>query len=534
MIDRVFSRKILVIIILVILIYLPVLYGLKDAFIDDNGNITFKYILDVLSKPNIRRSIIFTTTQALLSAVLSLIIGFIAAVALILTNIPGERILRTYSLLVFMSPPMIVITGFTLLYGRNGLLSSIMPWLGFLGEGFWAIIAAHVFYNIPLTMNFIYSSITSMHKQYIDAIAMYSRGRILPVIQKIIIPVSIQSIVSSFILTYIYCFTSFAIPLTLGGIEYSTLEVYIYRYYKLSFNNHLAAAIALIQFTILLILVLVLLKTYSYYMVKGIPTGRYVTKPITTRSVKILFSCILYIIFIYLILPILVIPYYSFINPYTGDFSLEGYMKILNPFYETSVGITIARVYINTFYFASMTAVLSVILSLLIVYYGSDILDTVYLALLAISPLTLSLGLIRTYGLFFPTPFIIIFAHTIASLPLTIRIIRSGFIRIQRIHMDIARVFGERGIPFILRVLLPLIRPALITAIVFSIVISFGEFSATYFLSSSETITLSLLIYVFRGLRDWQASASAATILLFLSFIILLPIIRKGEGVEIR
>lgn len=528
-------QHIIILSILTLMIYLPVIYGLKDAFIDDHGVPTLRYLVEVLGKPNIRHSIYFTFTQASISTLLSVAIGFLVAVMMTLTSIPGERIIRTISFLVFMAPPMIVVTGFTLLYGRYGFLTSRIPGFIVFGEGFWAIITAHTYYNIPLAMNFIYTSLTGIQRQYVDVLTLFSRGRILGVIRRVILPASYRSIISSSIIIFIYCFTSFAIPLSLGGIRYSTLEVYIYRYYKLSFNTHFAAAIAFIQFLVLFVLVAILVYMNIFAGGKtGIPVGRFRIKPVISRGKHLLFMVSTYIVFIYLIAPLLVIPYYSFIDPYRGVFSVEGYLKMFNPNYVIPVGVSVSRIYINTIYFAFMTAILTLTLSTILVLYGSEIIDPLYLGLLAISPLTLSMGLLRTYSYTLPLPLLIIFAHTIVALPIALRILRSGYNRIQRIYFDIVKLFGEKGLPFLFKVLYPLMKPAIITLIVFSLVISIGEFSATYFLSSTDTLTLSLSIYAFRGVRDWQASASAATILLLFTTTLLLPIIKRGEGVEIR
>ena len=50
-------KAVIVLIIIAFLIYYPVICGLKDAFIDDNGRFTPKYILDIISRPNIINAI---------------------------------------------------------------------------------------------------------------------------------------------------------------------------------------------------------------------------------------------------------------------------------------------------------------------------------------------------------------------------------------------------------------------------------------------------------------------------------------------
>ena len=233
-------------------------------------------------------------------------------------------------------------------------------------------------------------------------------------------------------------------------------------------------------------------------------------------------------VFLYLYFPLLVIPYYALLNPYTSSFSLNGFSRVLSLSYDPGLGVVTGVIYINTFYYAFVTGVLAPLLASLLVFLGGEWVDTFFVSLLAVSPLTLSLGLVRTYG-FLPNPLLIIVSHTIASLPLVVRVLRVGVERVPRVFLEVARVLGERGLPLYARVFLPLMKPSYLVAISLSLVVSLGEFSATLFISTPSTTTLGIAVYRYRGVRDWRASAAAATILLSLTSIILLALSRRVE-----
>ena len=128
-----------------------------------------------------------------------------------------------------------------------------------------------------------------------------------------------------------------------------------------------------------------------------------------------------------------------------------------------------------------------------------------------------------------PPPILIILAHTYAAIPLVTRVLRIGFERIGRIYVDAARVLGEKGFTLYTRVIYPLMKPSYLVALSLALVVSLGEFGATFFLSTNKTITLAVAIYVYRGIRDWQASGATATLLLLLTSFILLSLSRKME-----
>ncbi len=500
-----------------IIIYLPVVNGLKDAFLSPDNRLTLNTILNTLSKSNIRRSLWITTVQATISTLIALFLGSTLAVVLISMNIPGEKLFHIVGFTAFMAPSMIVVTGFLDLYGEYGFLSNIIPGLGALGKGLTGIIAAHVFYNIPLSFSFVYSALIGVPREIIQTIALFSKGRTIYIIKKVIIPYISPAIISSGLIIFIYCFTSFAIPLSIGGIYYSTLEVYIYRYYKISFQPNTAAAIAFIQYLILQLIALVMISMYRREKISAAPIAMYKYPFKTSRKTYFLGVIYSYTILAYLLLPLIIIPIYGFINPYTHQLNTNAWINLLTPTYDPGIGVSMGQIYINTFYYALMTLILGVSISLFIAVASPRIVDVIYLSLLSISPLTLSYGLLRSYGGILPVPLIIILAHITATLPLATRLLRIGYYRIPRIILDSARVIGERGIPYIFRVLIPLMKVSLITASLLAVIVSIGEFSATYFIATSSYYTISPLIHVLRGLRKWGEADALATLLLIIT-----------------
>lgn len=502
------------------LIYAPALSGLAPG-------LSLAEIGKVLSQDFIRRAFIFSLTQASISSALATLIGGVAAVALTTISSRAASPIRALALLSFMAPPMIVVSGFTALYGRGGILSSAVPPLRALGEGFGGVVAAHVFYNIPLAMNLVYSTLVAVPRELVDAVRIYSGGRLWPVIKRVIIPYASPALIASYALTFIYCFASFAIPLTLGGPAYSTLEVYIYYFYRMLFDYEAAAATATVQLAVLAIATV--LFTLAYARLPPPPVGRRVVAVLPGRKyVRTVSFAVLAVVAAYLTLPLISVVIKSFLDPGNG-LTLRGYERVFSPVFDQAIGASGMRVVGNTLYFAVMTAVIAVSAGSFLAFIGGAVADALLTTLLAISPLTLAMGLLNMYGGFLPAPVLIIFAHTIAALPLVVKSLRLGFLRVGREIADAARVLGARGLFYFLRVVAPLSRGSYFVAAALAVVVSLGEFGATYLIARPEFYTLGIVIYSFRGVRDWPASYAASTVLLAMSATLLLLLSRRLE-----
>lgn len=85
--------------------------------------------------------------------------------------------------------------------------------------------------------------------------------------------------------------------------------------------------------------------------------------------------------------------------------------------------------------------------------------------------------------------------HTLIALPYAFLIVRSRLYLFDETLEDAAMTLGADRLTTFREVTLPLIAPAVITAMVLSFVISFGEFTATQFWVQRETTTVPVVIY---------------------------------------
>jgi thiamine transport system permease protein len=507
------------ILIVALIYYLPVFNGIKDAF-------SGLALTNVLENPAIYHSLKFTVEQATLSTILSILVGAPAGFALINTGNKTSRMIRTILLTVFMAPSMVVVMGFTSLYGENGLISSRIPLFTKLGEGFTGILAAHVFYNAPLIAIMVYSSIVSIPKDYWDLITTTASISSITLWRKIFFPYMIPGIISGGLLAFIYCFMSFAIPLNLGGPKYSTLEVNIYMYYKILQNDKIAASIALLQYIILLFIVAVIIKASSESAHAPLTT-RAETK--ISRTLRLVSGSYIGILLLYLIAPLAGSLFYSIYNPLTRQYTVSYYSHVLSAKYDPRLGIPPINTLLNSLYYAFMTVLLSLGIGTVLSIGRGRINDTLVVSLLAISPITLGLGLLRTIPPWIPVWVAIILAHTFAGLPLALRSIKMGLERVSRKYIEASLSLGETLWGTLFRVAIPISKHSYVTAAAFAAAISLGEFSATLFLRTVKTTTLAVAIYQYRSLRMFGEAYAASGVLLFLT-LLTIYIIARFEG----
>ena len=140
------------IVILALLFLIPLAFNLSYAFTDGG-----EAIMDVFSDPYTYRLLAFTLWESLLSAAVSIAAAIPLAAFFSSYSFPGRRAVLTLSGLSFTIPSILVVLGFVIWYGNNGVLNSLIGLLtGSEGPAvrilysFRAIILAHVYLNFPI------------------------------------------------------------------------------------------------------------------------------------------------------------------------------------------------------------------------------------------------------------------------------------------------------------------------------------------------------------------------------------------------
>ena len=121
----------------------------------------------------------------------------------------------------------------------------------------------------------------------------------------------------------------------------------------------------------------------------------------------------------------------------------------------------------------------------------------------------------------------LVIASCFYSLPFMVQPLQSGFESLNKNILEASFVSGKETFETILKVALPNIKPALLTAIIVTFAHTIGEFGVVLMIGGSipgETKVASLAIYEFVEILDYKAAHIYSALMLIISFVVLLSV----------
>ena len=526
---------------------LPLSFLMIAFFFPLSKILALTFNVDTLTVQNLQlayRVLAFTFYQAILSTLLTLLLGLPSAYLFARYDFRGKAFLRALTAVPFMLPTVVVAAAFNALLGSRGLLNTLLDPSGaaFSLHPFIAILLAHVFYNTTIIIRVVGNALSSLDPKM--AWAARSLGAdSFRLLRHIILPLLRPSILAAALLVFLFDFTSFGVILLLGESRFSTLEVEIYvRVLKLP-DLPLAALLSIIQ----LLCTLLFSILYSYLVTRNSPplaprsSRSNLRKPKTLRE-KIFVATFCLLLSAFFLLPLSSLPFRSLFRleadrgqrgeiqyGLTTDYYTELFVnRRSSVFYVPPV-----RAALNSLGYATATVALSLLLgfpaalALAKPTRLEKILDPFIMLPLGSSAVMLGLGFIISFGAWLTSPLLVPFAHTLVALPFVIRTLQPAIISIPERLRQAASSLGASPFEVWKNIDLPILRRATIAAGTFAFTISLGEFGATLLISRPEYPTIPVAIERFLsqpgGLNYGQAMAMA-TILMALTTISILLI----------
>lgn len=185
-----------------------------------------------------------TFLQATGSAFFSLIFGIWGALGLIHFSAPKYKLIRSVLEIICLAPNFLP-TIFILL----SLLSILEPYpIGLTG-----IIFIHSIINFGLVAVLLAGIIEKKIGKFSELALVEGASRV-SFMKKVFFPLLKADLIKLFFYVFAVCFTSFSIPLIIGGGKGTTIEVLIYENIRLNSNWGSAVALALLQSILILFL----------------------------------------------------------------------------------------------------------------------------------------------------------------------------------------------------------------------------------------------------------------------------------------
>jgi len=473
---------------------------------DADGTLT-----KLFTNPVYRHILWFTVWQAALSTLLTLFFALPGAWLFARCSFPGKRFIEAAMTIPFVMPTVVTAAAFRAMLGGGGLINEFcVHQLGFtappiaLDHTIFFFLLAHVFYNYSLITRMV-SGYWSGLDQRLAAAAQMLGASPRQTFLRVTLPLLMPAIASAALLTFIFCFTSFAIILILGGPAYSTLEVEIYRQTVQLFNLPMAASLSLMQiifnFALMWVHALLSRRTGVSFFNGTTSVGEHATS-LTRRffiAVNLLFIGVL------LLAPLLSLVVSSFSSG--SGFTLR-YYQALSVGHSSLFYAPPLSAMVNSFAIALTTTLIALPLGMISAEFlagtqgrAASLWDAIIMLPLATSAVTLGFGFIVTlnhWPLNLRDSFIMLpLAHSLVAFPFVVRSLLPTVRRIPASLRDAAALLGASPFTVFYRIELPLLRPALVVAAVFAFSISMGEFGATAFIARPQLPTLPLAIFRF-------------------------------------
>ncbi|UCH26378.1 MAG: iron ABC transporter permease [Trueperaceae bacterium] len=453
--------------------------------IDDLGA-----LLRAASNPYYRERLWFTTYQALLSTGLTVILALPAGLLLGRYDFAGKRLLRSALTIPFVMPTVVVAIGFLALMGPRGLI-------GFdLRGSFGIILFAHVFYNYAVVVRIVSSFLETLTPRLREAAALLGAGP-WRVLFRITLPLAWPAILAAATLVFIFCFTSFGVILILAPQPaFATLEIEIYRLTARLLQLDTAAVLVLAQ----LLVIALFARIYTRLQARlALPLASH-TLPLASPKgwAKLQLGLNISIAILLILSPLLALTYQAF-WPSGGLFpELKSFRSLADT--PRTIGFAGAgQAILNSLRFATASTLLALFVGFSFAYAvvraGWRWLDNLSLLPLATSAVTLGFGYLLVFPQLTVSAWGITLAHALIGFPFVTRALLPALRSLSPTLLQAARTLGASPTRILLRIELPLLLPAFITAASFAFAISMGEFGATLVITRPEYATLPMAIF---------------------------------------
>ena len=462
----------------------------------------------------------FTTWQAVVSTVLTLLVGLLPAYVLARYSFRGRRVLVAVTTVPFVLPTVVVGAAFLALLPQS--------WHGSAR----AMIVAHIFFNIAVVVRLVGSMITVIPHDLVGAARTLGASPIQAA-RLVLIPLLAPALWSAAAVIFLFSFTSFGVATLLGGPTNPTLEVEIARRATQLGDVGGAATLSALQLGLLAVVVVWATRGQrrSAFELKGAAGPR----PARTRGERVMVAGVSTAVVLAVGAPIVALVSRSF--DVGNGWSMSAWSKLGSAQIRPGVGLGVDPLASvgTSLRFAVVAAVIATVIGFLAATAINTsprlgkLLDAGLMLPLGTSAVTIGLGMLITFD---TAPvdwrarwWLIPLGHALVAVPFVVRALLSVLRSIPGDLRAAAATLGATPVRAWWHVDAAALRAPLLAGAGFSAAISLGEFGATTILTRSGRETLPIAIGRLLGRAGALPRAQAfamATILLALSTVVVM------------
>jgi len=515
-------------IIAIFLLY-PILMVFYESFFSE-GKFSLAYYGSFLSDPYYAKCFWNSLAASVVSVLTSSVVGIPMAYFLSRYRIPGKTLFMTISLIPMIVPPFVGAMAFVFLFGRYGTINLIlMDWLGVIKEpinfvyGLHGLIFLETLHLYPLMYLNSAAAMTQIDPA-LEETAEIQGVSGLKRFLTVTLPLATPGIAAGAFLTFIWVFSDWVTPMTLGLQEFLAPQAYsdLIQFMDIPrFQRGMVGCMIIALFSIVTLTGMrkyVSLKEYVSLSKGATREGRIIDASDLKRGLA--FSFCVAVALLSLLAPIwLTISSFAKVwklTPFPLEYNFDNFLFVLS---ETPTYI------VNSFRFSGVALVIDLILGLAIAFVlartqipGKDLMDGLVTMILAVPGIVVGIGYLRGFHRFVIPLIGDTLTHLWIIMPLIIAVrrvpyvVRSSYaslLQMDTAFEEASDILGASRLRTFFRIDLPLIVRGVFSGTLFSFVTGIQEVSSTMFLflPGWETMTIGTFILFQSGGRFGAAAA---------------------------
>lgn len=518
-------------------------------------------LLTTFADPDVQSAVWFTIWQAAVSTIVTLLIALPAAYVLYRKSFRGQQIYRAIITVPLVLPTIVVAIIFASFQKVHEMYSNIGMTCFAENKVYW-IIAAHVFINFAIAVRTIGGMWAGLDNAPEEAAELAGAGR-LRVFFSVSAPMLRPAIVSAAALLFLFCFTSYGVIVVLGGGQVNSIETQISIAALQFLDLPKASILALLQ-TAITLAAFAIGQRYArgatgLDQLADVEIGVGLDK----RDRPALWVTLAFVWGV-LVVPILLLVARAFDGP--NGLGFENFVNLATQGERELLNITVWQAAGNSLRNLIVALLISLPLGMLVSYLTSRrrsqsqrefgrspqtlqtparrlpslnrVLDSAFMLPMGVSSVVLGLGFLVTFGqepLAIRSSWVVLpLVQALIALPLIVRVLQPSLQSIEREQLEAAATSGATAWQIWWRLEVPLIAPALKTAVVFAVLVSVGEFGAASLLVAADQATLSTVLaqLISRpgGANYGMAMAMSALLVLLTVFLVSLAQLKFNAG----
>lgn len=550
---------IIIVALLTLFVFFPIIKLGSASFVGPDGFALGQFI-DRLSAPELWRLncfqgagrcgvVINTVVLGVLAALLSTLLGLALAMLVARTNFRLKKTLRAISILPIITPPFVVGVAIIVLFGRTGVLTQLGADIFDVRATRWVyglpgILMAQVLAFAPVTFLVLLGALEAINPTLEEASTTLG-ARPMKTFYTVTWPLLRPGLAAAFLLAFIESLADFGNPLVLGG-GYEVLSTKIFfAVVGARYDLGNAATLAMILLSLTLVafwLQMRWLGNKSYVTVTGKSDGGLaapVPQVIKVAAIALIVPWVAFTIGVYLI-----VVGGGFVTD-IGRLDLSPTFSHMVTAFRFELGSEGLRLYgsawdsmITTLWVSAIAAPFTTVIGILTAWLvarqdfsGKRAFEFGTMLSFAIPGTVVGVSYVAAFNVppvdITGTMAILVICFMFRNMPVGMRAGLAALSQIDRSMEEASQTMGAGGLATLRNVVLPLIRPAIFTAFVYSFVTAMTAVSAVIFLVSARhnMATAYIMGRVENGEYALAIAYSAVLMIVMIVCVVLIQVI---------